>query len=61
MEEELHPKRNRIEEKGLLDGAETVSDDLFEIDPADFIDPDEFGQRQPSRTERDTGSYTHDA
>jgi hypothetical protein len=56
MEEVLRLKHDEIEKNGLLDDAQIVSDDLFEIDPADFIDPDEFGLRPSVRRDRDTGN-----
>jgi hypothetical protein len=39
MEEEKHRTSGEIGKKGSLNGAETVPDELVEIDPADFIDP----------------------
>jgi len=63
MEEEHRKKSGEIEKKGSLDGVENLSDELVEIDPADFIDPDEFGQRPSRRKELDTGNWdaTHHA
>jgi hypothetical protein len=63
MEDEHHKKGGEIEKKGSLDGAENLSDELVEIDPADFIDPDEFGQRPSPQRERDMGNWdsTHHA
>jgi hypothetical protein len=57
MEGEHHPKSGEIEKKGSLGGAEILSDELIEIDPADFIDPDEFGQRPTPRIEREKGNW----
>jgi hypothetical protein len=51
MDGEHQPKGGEIENNGSLDGAETSPDELVEIDPADFIDPNEFGFKHPSLTE----------
>jgi hypothetical protein len=52
MEDEHQNKGGEIEKKGSLDAAETVPDDFIEIDPADFIDPDEFGYRRQHDSSR---------
>jgi hypothetical protein len=39
-------KTDENKKTGGIECAETTPDDLFEIDPADFIDPEELGVRR---------------
>jgi hypothetical protein len=45
MDRELTPKPD--EKFGARGGFEAAEDDLLDIDPADFVDPEEFISQRP--------------
>jgi hypothetical protein len=51
MEEDEHHKTDEIGKNAPADAGRTAADDLTEIDPSEFFDPEEIGvERQSSRS-----------